>query len=111
MFVFGGMYLVLILFVVVMVGNVIGFLVNWMFGCYLVWFVDCCWFLVLFVNFDCVVGWYVCWGWWSLLGSWFFVVGDLLMLVVGVLCELFWWFIFVVILVKSGCYVVLIFLM
>ena len=39
------------------------------------------------------------------------IIGDLLIVIVGTLCELFWSFLLIVLVVKVGCYLVLVVLM
>lgn len=105
---FVGCEFVWVLVLVVSVGNVVGLVINWVFGCGIEYFCECCWFLVKLFVFVCVECWYVCYGCWLLLLSWVLVIGDLLMIIVGVLCELLLIFFVIVMIVKVGCYLVVV---
>lgn len=96
-----------LLLVVATVGNVLGSIVNWMLGRFLIRFVDRRWFPVSPRQLDRAVGWYARCGHWSLLGAWLPVVGDPLTLAAGVMREPFWRFALIVTLAKSGRYLVL----
>lgn len=106
--VLAGAHPVPILLTVATVGNVLGSLVNWTLGRYLVRFADRRWFPVSPANLDRAAGFYARWGWWSLWASWLPVIGDPLTLAAGVLREPLWRFLFVVTLAKGGRYAVLI---
>lgn len=96
-----------LLLAVATVGNVLGSIVNWMLGRFLIRFVDRRWFPVSPHQLDRAAGWYARRGHWSLLGAWLPVVGDPLTLAAGVMREPFWRFALIVTLAKSGRYLVL----
>ena len=89
------------------VGNVLGSVVNWTMGRFLIRFSDRRWFPVSQTRMDRAKGWYARWGRWSLLGAWLPVVGDPLTLVAGVMREPLWRFVLIVTLAKGGRYLVL----
>ncbi len=88
-------------------GNVLGSVVNWALGRFLVRFSDRRWFPVSPAMLDRATRWYARWGRWSLLGAWLPVVGDPLTLAAGVMREPLWRFVLIVTLAKGGRYAVL----
>lgn len=96
-----------LLLAVATVGNVLGSVVNWALGRLLHRLVQQRWLPVSARQIDRAAGWYVRWGYWSLLGAWLPVVGDPLTLAAGVLREPFWRFLLLVTLAKGGRYAVL----
>ncbi len=88
-------------------GNVLGSIVNWAMGSFLMRFADRRWFPMSGTQVDRAAGWYRRWGYWSLLGAWLPVIGDPLTLIAGVLREPFWRFALIVTLAKGGRYIVL----
>lgn len=96
-----------LLLVVATVGNVLGSVVNWALGRFLIRFAGRRWFPVSPRQLDRAAGWYGRWGHWSLLGAWLPVVGDPLTLAAGMLREPFWRFALIVTLAKGGRYLVL----
>ncbi|MBM3564515.1 MAG: DedA family protein [Alphaproteobacteria bacterium] len=66
-------------------GNVLGSLVNWVMGRFFAGFRDRPWFPVPGPAYDRAVSWYGRYGSWSLLLSWFPVIGDPLTVAAGVL--------------------------
>jgi membrane protein YqaA with SNARE-associated domain len=88
-------------------GNVLGSVVNWALGRFIVGFSGSRWFPASQAHMDKATGWYARWGYWSLMASWVPVIGDPLTLVAGVLREPFWRFLLIVTLAKGGRYVVL----
>ncbi len=97
-----------LLLLVATTGNVLGSVVNWALGRYLIRFSDRRWFPVSPAALARASESYRRWGHWSLLGSWLPVVGDPLTLVAGVLREPFWRFVGIVTLAKGGRYLVLV---
>lgn len=89
------------------VGNVLGSVVNWAMGRFLIRFSDRRWFPFSQAQMDKATGWYARWGRWSLLAAWVPVIGDPLTLVAGVLREPLWRFVLIVTLAKGGRYLVL----
>lgn len=95
------------LLTVATLGNVLGSVVNWGLGRYLLRFSNRRWFPVGPEALARAQGWYRRYGRWSLLGSWLPVVGDPLTLVAGVMKEPILPFLLLVTLAKGGRYVVL----
>lgn len=95
------------LLVVATVGNVLGSVINWILGRYLLRFKGRRWFPSNDQQLARAQSWYRRYGRWSLLGSWLPVVGDPLTVVAGVMCEPFVPFIVLVILAKGTRYLVL----
>ena len=93
-----------LLLAVATVGNVLGSMVNWGLGRFLIGFSDRRWFPLSQRQIARAGGWYRRWGHWSLLASWLPLVGDPLTLAAGMLKEPFWRFALVVTLAKSGRY-------
>lgn len=96
------------LFVVASLGNVLGSLVNWLLGLYLLRWRDRRWFPVSEARLAQAQQAYSRYGFWSLLLSWVPVVGDPLTLAAGVMREPLWRFLLMVSLAKAGRYWVLI---
>lgn len=96
-----------LLLVVATVGNVLGSVVNWALGRFLIRFSERRWFPVSPRQLDRATAWYARRGHWSLLGAWLPVVGDPLTLAAGVMREPFWRFALIVTLAKGGRYLVL----
>ena len=88
-------------------GNVLGSVVNWVLGRFLLHFRDRRWFPVSDRALTRAQVRYARWGHWSLLGSWLPVVGDPLTVVAGVMREPFGSFLALVTLAKGGRYLVL----
>lgn len=97
-----------LLLAVATLGNVLGSVLNWVLGRYLIRFADRRWFPVSRPQMDRATAWYARWGHWSLLGSWLPVLGDPLTLAAGILREPFWRFLLIVTLAKGGRYLVLV---
>ncbi len=102
-----GAHPVWLLLAVATAGNVLGSVVNWAMGRFLIRFADRRWFPVPRHRLDQATGWYARYGRWSLLGAWLPVVGDPLTLVAGVMREPFWRFLLIVTIAKGGRYLVL----
>ena len=73
------------LLLVATVGNVLGSVVNWAFGRYLMHFQDRRWFPIKPAMVERATRWYQRFGVWSLLLAWMPVIGDPLTLVAGIL--------------------------
>ncbi|MEP2027860.1 MAG: YqaA family protein [Paracoccaceae bacterium] len=95
------------LLVVVTLGNVLGSVVNWYLGRFLLRFHNRRWFPVSQVQLNRAEIWYRRYGRWSLLGSWLPVVGDPLTVVAGVLREPLGPFLILVTIAKGGRYLIL----
>ena len=96
-----------LLVAVATVGNVLGSVVNWVLGRFLLRFRDRRWFPVSDRALTRAQVRYARWGHWSLLGSWLPVVGDPLTVVAGVMREPIGRFLVLVTLAKGGRYLVL----
>lgn len=82
-----GNYPVATLLIVATVGNVLGSVINWYLGRFLLQFHDRRWFPVSGRQLARAETWYRKFGRWSLLGSWLPIVGDPLTVVAGVMRE------------------------
>ena len=102
-----GQYPVLTLLIVATVGNVLGSVVNWYIGRFLLRFKDRRWFPASDHQLARAERWYRRYGRWSLLGSWLPVVGDPLTVMAGVLREPLVSFVLLVTLAKGTRYVFL----
>ncbi len=89
------------------VGNVLGAVVNWAIGRFLMRYSDHPRFPFSSKQVVRAQGWYSRWGWVSLLGSWLPIVGDPLTLAAGMMREPLWRFMLVVTLAKFGRYAAL----
>lgn len=89
------------------VGNVLGAVINWAIGRFLMRFSDHPRFPFSSKQVVRAQGWYSRWGWVSLLGSWLPIVGDPLTLAAGMMREPLWRFLLVVTLAKFGRYAAL----
>lgn len=99
-----GSHPVWLLLAVATAGNVLGSILNWAAGRYLVHFSDRSWFPVSSARLDQAADWYGRWGRWSLLGSWVPVIGDPLTLAAVLLREPLWSFTIIVTIAKGGRY-------
>lgn len=97
-----------VLWLVATLGNVLGSVINWWLGLYVVHFRDQSWFPVSEPRLEKAQAFYHRYGRWSLLLSWMPVVGDPLTLVAGVMRESFWVFLALVTFAKGGRYLILI---
>ena len=98
---------VALLLAVATAGNVLGAVVNWALGRFLIRYAGHPRFPVRPAALARAQGWYGRWGWISLFGSWLPVVGDPLTLAAGAMREPFWRFLAVVTVAKAGRYLVL----
>ncbi|WP_343211829.1 DedA family protein (plasmid) [Aliisedimentitalea scapharcae] len=102
-----GSHSVGVLLGVATVGNVLGSLVNWVLGRFLLRYRDQRWFPVNDQQLHRAQGWYHRYGRWSLLGSWLPIVGDPLTVVAGVMREPLVPFLVLVTVAKGTRYLVL----
>ena len=93
-----------ILLIVATVGNVLGSVINWYLGRFLLRFRDRRWFPASDRQLSRAEGWYRRYGRWSLLASWVPVIGDPLTIVAGVLREPLVPFLVLVTIAKGGRY-------
>lgn len=102
-----GSHSVGVLLGVATVGNVLGSVVNWVLGRFLLRYRDQRWFPVNDQQLHRAQGWYHRYGRWSLLGSWLPIVGDPLTVVAGVMREPLVPFLVLVTVAKGTRYLVL----
>ncbi|WP_187429407.1 Inner membrane protein YqaA [Roseobacter fucihabitans] len=95
------------LVIIATVGNVLGSVVNWYLGRYLLHFRHRNWFPASEARLEQAQNWYRRYGRWSLLGSWVPVIGDPLTLVAGVMREPLPTFLLFVTIAKGTRYLVL----
>ena len=100
-------YSVSILLIVATVGNVLGSVINWYLGRYLLRFKQRKWFPSSGQQLERAQNWYRRYGRWSLLGSWLPVIGDPLTVVAGVMREPLVPFLILVTIAKGTRYLVL----
>ncbi|MEP3917643.1 YqaA family protein [Ascidiaceihabitans sp.] len=102
-----GMRPVAVLLMVATFGNVLGAVVNWGLGRFLVRFKDRRWFPASQNRLQQAERWYRRYGLWSLLASWVPIIGDPITVIAGVLRAPFWPFLALVTVAKAGRYLVL----
>lgn len=95
------------LLLVATVGNVLGAVVNWYLGRFLLRFRGHRWFPASDEELGRAQTWYRRYGRWSLLASWLPIVGDPLTVVAGTLREPLGTFVLLVALAKGGRYLAL----
>ena len=103
----GGAHPLGLLLAVATVGNVLGALVNWALGRFLMRFAGHPRFPFSPAQVARAEGWYRRWGWMSLWASWVPLVGDPLTFAAGLLREPLWRFLLVVTLAKGARYALL----
>ena len=103
-----GTHPVWLLLAVATAGNVLGSVVNWALGRFLMRHAGHRWFPVSPHHLDRAAAWYGRRGWPLLLLSWVPLIGDPLTLAAGVLREPLWRFALVVTLAKGGRYLALV---
>ncbi|WP_299624033.1 YqaA family protein [Pelagibius sp.] len=101
-----GNHSVVLLVAVASAGNSLGAVVNWGLGRGIERFADRRWFPVKPHRLDRAAGWYRRYGRWSLLLSWVPFIGDPLTVAAGVLREPLASFLALVVIAKTGRYVV-----
>lgn len=102
-----GVHPVAILLAVATFGNVLGSVINWVVGRFLLRFQERRWFPASPAQMDRASAWYHRYGRWSLLASWVPIVGDPLTVVAGVLKEPLLPFVILVTIAKAGRYAAL----
>lgn len=96
-----------LLLAVATAGNVLGSVLNWGIGRFLSRFAGRRWFPVSPRALDRARGWYLRYGWPSLLLSWVPVIGDPITVAAGLMREPAWRFLIVVTAAKGGRYLAL----
>ncbi len=79
-----GEYSWFALLVVATVGNVLGSVINWILGRYLMYFQDRKWFPIKKDAIDKASNYYQKWGVWTLLLAWLPIIGDPMTLIAGI---------------------------
>ncbi|WP_281991803.1 YqaA family protein [Sulfitobacter geojensis] len=102
-----GDHPVALLLIVATVGNVLGSVINWALGRFLLRFKHKRWFPASDTQLAQAQGWYQRYGRWSLLGSWLPVIGDPITVVAGIMREPLLSFVFLVALAKGVRYLFL----
>lgn len=102
-----GAHSTVALIVVATVGNVLGSIINWYLGRYILRFKNKRWFPSSEQQLERAQNWYRRYGRWSLLASWLPIVGDPLTVVAGVMKEPIGPFIILVTIAKGTRYIVL----
>jgi membrane protein YqaA with SNARE-associated domain len=102
-----GQHPALVLVAVATAGNVLGSVVNWSLGRYLLRFQNRRWFPASPAQLERAQGWYHRFGRWSLLASWVPIVGDPLTVIAGVMKEPPASFFILVLIAKGARYLVL----
>lgn len=82
-----GLHPAVTLIIVATIGNVLGSVLNWILGRYLLRFSDRRWFPSSPQQLARARGWYHRYGRWSLLASWVPIIGDPLTVVAGLMRE------------------------
>ena len=95
------------LILIASVGNILGSIINWHLGRYLLRFQHKKWFPSSEKRLNQAQNWYRQYGRWSLLGSWLPIIGDPLTVVAGLMREPFFTFLLLVTLAKSARYILL----
>jgi membrane protein YqaA with SNARE-associated domain len=106
--VFVGLHPVWLLVTVASAGNVLGSLVNWIIGRFMMRYAGHHRFPFTSEQIARAQGWYGRWGWMSLWASWVPIIGDPLTLAAGIMREPLWRFLLIVTLAKAGRYVALV---
>ena len=90
------------------IGNVLGALVNWFIGYYLIKFKDRKWFPLKKKQLKKYSNIYQKWGIWSLLFAWMPIVGDPLTVIAGIFRTNIWLFLLLVTIGKASRYLFII---
>ncbi len=97
-----------LLLVIATIGNVLGALVNWFIGFYLIKFKDRKWFPLKKKQLKKYSNIYQKWGIWSLLFAWMPIVGDPLTVIAGIFRTNIWLFLLLVTIGKASRYLFII---
>lgn len=102
-----GNYPALLLLIIATCGNVLGSLVNWLLGRYIVHFKDRKWFPFKENSIQKASNIYQKYGVWTLLLAWLPFIGDPLTLIAGIMRTNIWLFLLLVTIGKAGRYAAL----
>mgnify|MGYP003705897217 CR=1 FL=1 len=97
-----------LLLTIATIGNVLGALVNWFIGYYLIKFKDRKWFPLKKKQLKKYSNIYQKWGIWSLLFAWMPIIGDPLTVIAGIFRTNIWLFLLLVTIGKAGRYLFII---
>ena len=97
-----------LLLTIATIGNVLGALVNWFIGYYLIKFKDRKWFPLKKKQLKKYSNIYQKWGIWSLLFAWMPIIGDPLTVIAGIFRANIWLFLLLVTIGKAGRYLFII---
>ena len=97
-----------LLLTIATIGNVLGALVNWFIGYYLIKFKDKKWFPLKKKQLTKYSNIYQKWGIWSLLFAWMPIIGDPLTVIAGIFRANIWLFLLLVTIGKAGRYLFII---
>jgi membrane protein YqaA with SNARE-associated domain len=98
-----------LLVVIATTGNVLGALVNWFIGYYLIKFKNKKWFPIQKRKIDKYSRFYQKWGVWSILLAWMPIIGDPLTIIAGIFRTNIWLFLTLVTISKLSRYLLIIF--
>jgi len=98
----------LLLLTIATAGNVLGALVNWFIGYYLIKFKDRKWFPLKKKQLKKYSNIYQKWGIWSLLFAWMPIIGDPLTVIAGIFRTNIWLFLLLVTIGKASRYLFII---
>lgn len=99
------------LVIVATLGNVLGAVVNWVIGRYLIHFQDRRWFPIKEKMLNKATGFYQKWGVWTLLLAWMPFIGDPFTLVAGIFRTNIWLFLLLVTIGKAARYIAIVSIM
>ncbi|WP_122605215.1 MULTISPECIES: YqaA family protein [Pseudomonas] len=99
-------YPAVVLLSVATAGNVLGSILNWLLGRYIIRLRHKRWFPASEAQLEKAQRFYLKYGYWSLLLSWVPLIGDPLTLIAGVLREPLWRFVLIVTVAKGARYLV-----
>lgn len=97
----------LLLLIIATFGNVLGSLINWFLGFYLINFKDKKWFPVKKTVLNKAMSFYQKWGVWTLLLAWLPIIGDAFTVVAGIFKTNIWLFLLLVTIGKAARYIFL----
>ena len=95
-----------LLWLIASVGNILGSVINWFMGAYLMKFQDRKWFFVKECKIEKYIKIYRKWGVWLLLFAWLPVVGDPITVIAGMSRVNIWLFLLLVGVGKAGRYLI-----
>ena len=103
-------YSKILLLITATTGNVLGAVINWFIGYYVIKFQDKKWFPIKKNKIKKYSNIYQKWGIWSLLFSWLPIIGDPLTVISGIFRTNIWLFFLLVTIGKAGRYLAILFI-